>query len=85
MVIVKDFLIFRVQNMSGQNKSEDILAMWSCAGNHGVERIIEVGIKVDMGEKQMTGGKDQLQQGKPSRAGDKSRTNGRQNEKSLEN
>ena len=51
--------------MSGQNESEDILAMWSCAGNHGVKRIIEVGIKVDMGEKQMTGGKDQLQQGKP--------------------
>ena len=57
--------------MSGQNESEDILAMWSCAGNHGVKRIMEVGIKVDMGEKQMTGGKDQLQQGKPSGAGDK--------------
>ena len=52
--------------MSGQNESEDILAMWSCAGNHGVKRIIEVGIKVDMGEKQMPGGKDNMKWGQPS-------------------
>ena len=57
--------------MSVQNKSEDILAMWSCAGNHGVKRITEGGIKVDMGEKQMPGGKDNMKRGQPGGASNK--------------
>jgi hypothetical protein len=52
--------------MSGQNESEDILAMWKCAGNHGVKRIMEGGIKEDIREKQMPGGKDNMKQGQPS-------------------
>ena len=71
IVIVEDSLIFRVQNMSGQNESEDILAMWSCAGNHGVKRITEGGMKVDMGEKQTPGCNDKIKQGQPSGASNK--------------